>query len=360
MEEGPNLPVRLWRSLPSWAMAAALGALADRAGIPLAWVLGPLVAAAGFAIAGRQPFAPVKARRGGQLIVGCAVGLNLTPDAALKLVVWLPGMIFTAVLSIFLAALLSIAVARLGRMDIHTAYFAMLPGGLSEMANVGSKFGAQSEAVSLSHALRVALAVLIVPPLVLLIDDRIDLASGAIRATLEWPALLMLGGAAAIGAMALRLVNFANPWMLGALAAGGLLAGTGMIEGRLPSPLLWAGQFFIGLAIGSRFRGSVLRRLPRFGFVSSIGTLLLGLLMAGYAWFLRMAGASDFESLILAVSPGGFAEMTLTAQALHLDVALVTGFHFVRAFAVNSLAAPAWVRLERLPLFSNRMSDGDR
>lgn len=352
MQGEPGRALSVARSLPCWALSAAAGAVADRFGVPLAWVLAPLIVTAAFSIAGHPPVTRVEARRLGQVIVGSAIGLNMTGEAALKLIGWLPVMILTALVSLLLAAAFSRFVARLGRVDTRTAYFALLPGGLSEMANVGSRLGARSEAISLSHALRVALAVLIIPPVVLLIDTQIDLSATSQRPVLGWAAILMLGAAALAGAMLLRAVRLANPWMLGALAAAGLLAGSGLVEGRVPNALLWAGQFLIGIAIGVRFKRDILRRLPRFAAVSSLATVCLGLLMAGYAGIIRSLGPSDYESLLLAVSPGGFAEMTLTAKSLGLDVALVTGFHFVRAFAVNGLALPIWLRLEKLTFFA--------
>jgi membrane AbrB-like protein len=251
-------------------------------------------------------------------------------------------MVLTALISMFLAALISGVVARSARIDTCSAYFALLPGGLSEMANVGHKLGARSEAISLAHALRVALTVMIVPWAVLMLDTQTDIEFSSGHAVLDWPTLALLAAAAMAGAMVLRKVRLANPWMLGALAAVGLLAGMGFVEGRIPQPLMWIGQFLIGLAVGTRFKRDILLRLPRLALVSSGAVLALTAMMAGYAVVIRSLGASDLESLILAVSPGGFAEMTLTAQMLNLDVALVTGFHFVRAFAVNSLAAPMW------------------
>lgn len=340
------------RSVPCWALAIVAAILAARLDVPLAWVLGPLVVAGAFSIAERAPYSPVQARRLGQVVVGTAIGLNLTTDAASKLALWLPAMVLTAVLSLILAAMLSILLARWGRVDRCTAYFALLPGGLSEMANVGNRLGAMSEAISLSHALRVALSVLIIPPVVLMIDMQ-ELLGGQVKSpVLGWDIVLALGLASLAGAMVMRLMRIANPWMLGALAASGLLSGSGLVAGRIPQELMWLGQLLIGLAIGARFKGRVIRRLPRFALVSSVATIGLGLLMAGYGGLLRLTGWSDYESLLLAVSPGGFAEMTLVAQQLHLDVALVTGFHFVRAFAVNSLALPLWTHLEKYAWFA--------
>jgi hypothetical protein len=40
-------------------------------------------------------------------------------------------------------------------------------------------------------------------------------------------------------------------------------------------------------------------------------------------------------TMIIATSPGGLAEMTITAQALHISVPLVVAFHLFRVVVVN-------------------------
>ena len=331
-------------SLPAWAAAGVAGYAADAAGVPLAWILGPMVVAAGFSIAGNAPLASARSRCAGQLVVGTAIGLNMTTEAALRLPYWLPVMVGTALLSILLSLMLSGLLARLSRVNRATAYFAILPGGLSEMANVGATHGARSEAISLSHALRVALAVILVPALAVAIDGHARVPFGSEQSLATLPVVLLLGAAALMGALVLRLVRIGNPWMLGALTAAGILSGSGLVDARLPVWILWAGQYLIGLSIGVRFKRDIVRRLPRFGLASAAFSVVLGALLAGVSTGLHIASGMDLPSLILALSPGGFAEMTLTAQSLGLDIALVTGFHFVRTFIVNSVAGPLWSR----------------
>lgn len=335
-----------------WVLAAAAGALADAAGFPIGWILGPMIVAAAFSVADTRPHAPLSLRRFGQLIVGIAIGLNMTAGAAAHLVTWFPAMAATGLISILLAASLSPSVARLGRVDIKTAYFAMMPGGLAEMANVGSALGARSEVISLSQALRASLTVLLVPPLVLAIAEDGGIFSAGRADPVGWTTLSLLMGASLVGVLLLSRTRVANAWMLGALAVTGLLAGGGIVEGRMPAPVLWLGQFFIGLTIGIRFKRDMLRRLPWLAAVCSVFTVLLGAVLFGLAAMLHIISGLDLGSAMLGASPGGFVEMTLTAQVLHLDVALVTGFQFVRAFMVNGLAALIWGWLDRIGWFA--------
>ena len=58
------------------AVATAAGFAASAAGVPLAWMLGPLFATAALAIAGFDPL-PVKwGRELGQVVVGLAIGVT--------------------------------------------------------------------------------------------------------------------------------------------------------------------------------------------------------------------------------------------------------------------------------------------
>jgi uncharacterized membrane protein AbrB (regulator of aidB expression) len=53
-------------------------------------------------------------------------------------------------------------------------------------------------------------------------------------------------------------------------------------------------------------------------------------------------------TMLLATSPGGIAEMSLTARVLHLGVPVVTAFHVSRMVVVVLAIGPlfrAWARL---------------
>jgi uncharacterized protein len=327
------------------------GLAASRAGIPLAWVLGPLVATAIASVAGFQVFAPKRGRQLGQLIVGTAIGLNITAQALELILQWFPAMLLTAVVSMIVAAVLSVPFARASRIDQTTAFFSLTPGGLSEMANVGQAEGAQPEPIAISQAIRVAIVVCLLPSLILAfgLDGGIPGAMGAAPADLLELAIVFAAGLACVAAFSALRAN--NAWMIGALFGGGLVAGLEFVDGRMPAILFALGQFLIGIAIGARFKRENLVRLPRVVAMVTIFIICLGLLLFGYALFLWWLTGIDLSSTTLASSPGGLAEMALTAQVLHLNVALVTAFHVVRSFFVNAFTQHTFRLFRRIGLF---------
>jgi uncharacterized membrane protein AbrB (regulator of aidB expression) len=109
----------LGRLAIGYAAAAAAGYGAHLVHLPLAWVLGPLVAAAALGIAGLTLPASTIARRCGQLIIGATVGLSMTSAVIAGLVAWLPLMLFTAVFAVLVSATSSTLLARFARIDRH-------------------------------------------------------------------------------------------------------------------------------------------------------------------------------------------------------------------------------------------------
>jgi uncharacterized membrane protein AbrB (regulator of aidB expression) len=61
-------------------------------------------------------------------------------------------------------------------------------------------------------------------------------------------------------------------------------------------------------------------------------------------------------TMIIATSPGGLAEMTITAQALHISVPLVVAFHLFRVVVVNMGTQHIFVWVSRLRARSPRLA----
>lgn len=318
--------------------------------VPLAFVLGPMLVTAGFSIGGFKVWAPVNGRRFGQLIIGGAIGLNLTPPVLLNMIGWLPAMIGTALLSMAFSGVLASGLAYFGRFDGKTAFFALMPGGLSEMASIGAGQGAQSEPIALVQALRVALVVCILPPLIGRFGIDGDFVSLADRPDLGPIGIVLLVVASGVGVWLLRLVRFNNPWVVGAILGAAGLAASGQVAGHLPNWLFYLGQFLIGISIGARFRREAVLKLHRVAVVGAVFVVLMTAGLFGFALLLSAWGGIDIASAALASSPGGFAEMAATAQSLHLDVALVTGFHVIRSILVNGLTSYSWTVFHRVGL----------
>ncbi|WP_414474529.1 AbrB family transcriptional regulator [Microvirga sp. M2] len=327
------------------------GYLASRAGIPLAWVLGPLIPTAAGAVLGVRVFAPKQGRQLGQLVVGTSIGLSLTVASVDLIASWFPVILLTSVASVIVTALMCVPFSRVARIDIATAYFSLTPGGLSEMARTGEKEGAQSEPVALCQTIRVAVLVCLMPWLLLTFGADGGLAQIVDRAQLPYWELGLLLAFTAASACIIRQTGVNNPWMIGGLIGSGILSASGLVEGRVPYVPFALGQFLIGISIGARFRRENLAKLPRVAIASFAFILMNTAVLLGYAYLVHIATGIDLSTMALSSSPGGLAEMALTAQALHLSTALITSFHVIRSFTVNAFSQHFYRLFRRIRLF---------
>ena len=102
----------------------------------------------------------------------------------------------------------------------------------------------------------------------------------------------------------------------------------------LPRWVSWAGQLCIGWSFGDRYRPDFLRCAPRLLAAACGFTLASIALTVGLGEVLSPLVGLPAPSLILGLMPGGIAEMTLTARALELGVAMVTAMQVARMLSV--------------------------
>lgn len=350
---------RAFRAALVYAAAALVGATAYTLHMPLAWILGPLLAAAVFSIYGFDYKAPLPLRRGGQVVIGTTIGLNVTATVAASLPGWIGPVIITALFAVLVTAALSVGFARLAGVDRKTAFFALMPGGLAEMGNIGASVGARMEPIAIAQALRVALIVFLIPPLLFAAAGTFS-SRLIVNDPLPWTttcALLLVGGFAALVASKLRLNN---PWAIGPLIMTAILTSTNVTSGHMRPAVFFGGQILLGVAIGSLFRRSLLRQLPRVVAAGSVFVVVALVVMAAFGILLAYLSGLDTATAILSASPGGMAEMAATAQMLHVGTAIVAIFHVGRALLVNAFATYYWAFLLRIGFFDAIGSLGAR
>ena len=157
----------------------------------------------------------------------------------------------------------------------------------------------------------------------------------------DYPGLAVLIAATVCGALALRLARSPNPWVLGPLLVSIVLTGSGVWLSALPGWMVTTGQVFIGISLGTRFRPGFFRRAPRPLGVALVSTLIGIPVTAAFGWGLGTLTGVAPATMVLATSPGGIAEMSLTAKMLGLGVPVVAVFHVARV--VFLVLAGGWL-----------------
>lgn len=320
--------------------ASAGGALASLIGAPVPWLVGSLLVMAGLNLGGYEVGAPRGARQAGQAVIGVAVGLYFAPAVVHELGSHLALMVGAGLVAILWGAVASRLLARLGGIDRTTAFFASIPGGMSEMSILGDRFGADPAPIAMAQSIRMVVVVLLIPGAITLAGTTGTSHYEPPRVGESWAgmAVMLAAGTAAGWIFARARVSLA--WLLGPMLVGILFAVTGSPLSTVPAPLGAAGQVLIACALGARFRRSFLlacRRLALAALATSL--ILLAVSVAFGVGVARLAHLSA-PAVVLGTAPGGLPEASITAKILDLGVPLVAAFHLVRLVLIVLLAAP--------------------
>jgi uncharacterized membrane protein AbrB (regulator of aidB expression) len=119
-------------------LCGAAGPAFARTQIPLPWMVGPLVALAACNFAGAELPAPRAARPLGQIVIGTALGLYLTPLVAREVMSYWPLMLLAAAIALLLGA----------------------PGGIAEMCITAKVLQLGVPPVTAIHVARVFVLIL--------------------------------------------------------------------------------------------------------------------------------------------------------------------------------------------------------
>lgn len=341
---------RLLSALLALTLGSLGGALFAWLGVPLAWMLGSLSANGVAAIAGLPAALPPSLRGVTLAVLGTFLGSTFTLELFERVGTW-PWSIAATLLVVALLVAVSVCYYRLAAgFDRLTALFSSTPGGLSAMVALGGASGGDPRRIALTQTLRVVIVVFAIPALVAsnaaLPPEPVtvtDPAAGmALQPWLQWP-LLAAGVAGAV--LLTRRLRLPAAELIGALAASAALHVTGLVTLPLPTPLVLAALCVLGASIGCTFRGFRVRELLQVGRHALVVVAVMLALIALAARLISDALQLDYLAVLLALAPGGIAEMSLIAIAFDIDPLFVTTHHLARVVIILTAApiAASWL-----------------
>jgi membrane AbrB-like protein len=370
-----------WRHPLRWPFAAALvvgvaaALLCVWLNTPLPWIIGPLFGTAALRLAGVHLHSPVPVREAGQWAIGTVLGLYFTAPV-LAVLASRAGYIALAVaFALGLGWLCGLLLQKLTGTDRATAFFSMAMGGASEMAVQGERHGGDVQRVAAAHSLRVMMVVATIPFAVRYWSTHgmaafpepvaasaaavsggnaaagalatVGTAGAAATSGVHLGGLLALIALTSIVALLFKKKGVPNAWVIGPLLATATLTACGIHLSSVPEWMVRAGQLSIGISLGTRFSPEFLRAAPRYIASVAICNVVALSLAAGFAGLIAWAAGIHGGTAVLATSPGGIAEMALTARTLHLGVPIVTAFHVCRMAVLVLTIGPIFRRTQQ-------------
>jgi uncharacterized protein len=336
-------------TLPRTGLALALGtfggAVFHLLNLPLPWMLGALFATMAASLANAPILGPARLRPAVVAVIGVLLGSRFTPDIIAEAGSWI-GTVAILMAYVVVVAVVVVPFYRFaGRFDWVTAYFAGMPGGLTEMIEIGEASGARPVPIILAHSLRIVVTIALIAFWFRIVEGHdVGASTGAATVPLTWLDGLLLLASAVIGSLVGKRLRFPAPTFLGPLLVSALLHLAGLTESAPPGLVVNAAQVLLGTILGCRFLGVSARTLvPAAALALGATILTLGLAFGAGLAMGRLAGI-DLDQALLALAPGGLTEMGLIALAIQADVAFVALHHVVRILFVIVLA-PVTFRL---------------
>lgn len=308
--------------------------------MPLPWLFGPLTACLIAALLGANLRASKLIGNSMRTILGIAAGASVTPAFFHTLPSMVPTLCIIPLMTIIIGVLGVYYFKWIASYDFQTAYYSSMPGGLQDMIVFGEEAGANVRALSLVHATRI-LVIVVTLPIVLnhVWDVSLSSPPGSPISSVHPIQVSILLTCAIVGWSVAKWLGMFGAAILGPLILAAVLTLSGFLTVRPPAEAIWAAQYFIALGIGVKYVGISMSEVKRdifsgLGFCFMLGCLTAIVVLV--ALYFEVAPAID---AILALTPGGQAELLVLAIIVGADISFVVAHHLLRLFSVI-LGAP--------------------
>lgn len=327
------------------AVALGIGSIgavgASTLGIPLPWMLGPIIIVTLAAVVGVPMTAPAAMRKVLMPIIGVMLGSGFYPSLVSQAANW--GITLT-ILPFYVAAAFSVSFLiyrKIGKYDTATAYFSAAPGGLNDMMIIGTEAGGIERRIALAHASRILVVVSFVSIFFALVFDV--RATGSARAYTSFDDLaafdlIVLLGCAVAGAWIGPVLRLPAPLVLGPMLLSAIVHMTGLTADPPPTVAVNVAQLALGTVVGCRFLGVPATEVGRDIGLAAIASGAMIAVALATTLLLISISSTDFGTGFLVFAPGGLPEMSLLSLAMGADVAQVVTMHTLRIALVIGVA----------------------
>lgn len=337
--------------------SSGTGLLFSFLGFPIPWLLGAFVATVFYCtVSGNRDFWPTGLREAGLLVIGYSLGRQVTAETALQILMMLPLMLLVTILMISFSCFVGYVTSRRTGISAASGILGSVPGGAMQMIIMAEDYkDIDQTVVILMQIARIMSTLMIVPFIALYGLSCAGLSAGpAAPATafpIDWAIFLPGLVAAFIGAKIFRFLKAPLPYFLGAVFGAAVLTISGYETWSMPRELLNAAQLVFGIYMGVGINLEGFRRLGKISAYALGGALAMVAFNSFLAYGLTIVTPASLVTTFLGTSPGGIAEMSMTAMVLHADVVTVMSYQIFRLVFIVLVLPPflRW-RLNKPPV----------
>jgi membrane AbrB-like protein len=319
-----------------FGLTSAASAIAfETINFPLGAMIGPMFAVAFLAhFSGIHQKPGVDAHHFAVLLIGLALGNQVTPDIFERIQLWPVSLLIMIVTMVFIFWIVGKLNQRMLKLDAVSAHMAAAPGNLSSALAATEHYGGALSQVAVYQSLRLAFLTLMVPVLFVVpeqvktpfVFEQSDFISWIFVLPIAW---LLTG--------VLRHFKVTTPGLIVGIFGGAILSLFEIVHLNTPPVFIGLAMMLFGWRIGIDIIGQGLRVLLKTFPPAALSTLAaVSLAFAGSFAVYQLLGFPLIDAA-LAFMPGGFQVMPVVALEAGADGLYVTTHHLIRVLAMGVL-----------------------
>ena len=307
-------------------------------GVPLPWMIGPLILVGIATAINFKISIPESPRPICRAVLGCAIGANFSPEVLDRFLEIGFSLIILPIFVLTMIFFTAIYLKKVMRFDYKTSIFGSIPGGLNEMVILGKEVGVSPRTMILIHSTRIVVVVFFASITINFLPNELKNVSLEIDLFKNSDQLFAVMLVSFFGYYVGKIINLPGYMITGPMILSGILHVFGIIKAMPIYVLIIIVQVVLGSVLGSQFKNISIKDI--------CGPILSGLLTTLIAFiplliFIIILINFDYDllSIILSYSPGGQSEMNILALSVGADMAFISTHHMLRVFMVIFLAA---------------------
>nr|WP_163504039.1 AbrB family transcriptional regulator [Halomonas socia] len=317
-------------------LAGALGGVVFEAlGLPLAWLVGPIIGNL-LLSRGGSIWLPDPLRTLGLGIMGLMMGSLVSPDLVDHLMDWRLSVLIL-IAGVIVSTLLVVCWYRHCGFDTPSAWLSAIPGGMAAMVMVVEQAGGNLQRVAVSQALRVVVVVCVLPPLFVLYGGQGGDGASVVSEERGFDSLWMVLVIPLLVPLGKRLGIVAAPMLMPLLFSASFSVFE-LASFAIPAWAMNLALLFLGCSIGAKFGAFSMEAIAANARITLVATLLAIAVFALFAELIHQATGISRAVALLALAPGGMAEMSALAVVLGLDPLYVAFHQLLRVIGLMALA----------------------
>jgi uncharacterized protein len=309
--------------------------IAEYLKIPLAWMLGPMLAISIATLSGLKLKMPKLALSIILIILGLYIGNYIDKKLLYQTHKWIGTSAIMFIYIMICIVFVSKYLEKFAKYEKKTSFFSAAPGGLGPLVMLAEHEKSDISQVATSHLIRLIVIITVFPFVVDQFSNETVLADEQFSfLDQNHYHLIYLIFASLVLIFLFDRLKIPAPLLSGTLVASGILQISNLAYYQLPTQSIDFGLLILGASVGCRFAGKTLHEVYLNTKHSVVATLLLVLFSVIAAIAASFVIDKNFFSLLLAYCPGGIYEVAVIAIAFDLDPEFVAFHHIIRLLMI--------------------------